>query len=317
MPTYALTSGNFPVPVAPPAPTVGPGTSGNFGTGMTVGVSSLLNQLSAIMGGIGQYGGGGYGILSGCVLTNSSGLNVALGTGVVNLNGLVEFVASGAYGYQKNVPTPYTLADNSTNYVWLTGAGALIAGTTLSVPAGAVLFLATVTTSSGAVTAIDESGSTYWIGGLLLRITADAWAPTDSPPSGVRVYTRTASGVYFWDGLAHKLVPDLTKQLPIPYNHQALTGDLTLVANSPNVQALDAGASNRNVNLPDPTLCTPGHHFTIQNIGASNNLVVKNHSGTTLVTLTPGQSVTTSAYYSSGTLTWPGSLTAGTPGGPL
>jgi len=67
-------------------------------------------------------------------------------------------------------------------------------------------------------------------------------------------------------------------------SEQTLTGNLTLAEDSPIVHLLDAGGSNRNVTLPVYEL---GMYFVIANVGSSNNLVIKNSSGTTLSTLEP------------------------------
>ena len=314
--TYNLASGSFPVPIAPVAPVIGGGTSGPFSTGMTVGTSHLLNQLSAIAILFGQVGGGGYGVVTGCDVSSPSGLNVAMSNGIALLDGPTEFIASGAFGSQKNVPFPYTLADNATSYLWLTDAGALVAATTLVPPTGARLFLATVTTLAGVVTGIDYSGRLSLVGALFRRTTADLWAPSDTPPA-IALLTQTASGAYLWDGSSHKLLSDLTRHVPKPWEKLTLAADLTLTADSPNVIAFDCGGASRNIALPDPTLCSPGHGFLLQNVGAAGTGTVRNHAGTNLGTVSPANQVAVGPYYSSGVLVWPSSVTPVALGGPL
>lgn len=52
-------------------------------------------------------------------------------------------------------------------------------------------------------TVIDLSGVCYVRGGMLWRQTADAGVPGDTPPAGLMLWTRTAGGLYLWDGTAY------------------------------------------------------------------------------------------------------------------
>jgi hypothetical protein len=75
-----------------------------------------------------------------------------------------------------------------------------------------------------------------------------------------------------------------------PVNTQTLTGNLTLDQYAAPVQALTPSGANRNVTLPS----SPGVADSLRIINkaatGTYNLVVKNLDGSTLVTLTPGQS---------------------------
>jgi hypothetical protein len=66
----------------------------------------------------------------------------------------------------------------------------------------------------------------------------------------------------------------------------ALSGNATLDHTSAHFQRFDAGASNRDVTLP---AIASGLWFCISNVGGSNNIVVKNAGGSTIVTLAPSR----------------------------
>lgn len=95
-----------------------------------------------------------------------------------------------------------TLPDNTAAlYIWITETGKIVYSTAAGdIPQEGFLFLGIATTADGAITAIDRSGVTFVSGGLVYRRTADAAAPTDTPPSYVRMLVKTAGGIYFWDG---------------------------------------------------------------------------------------------------------------------
>jgi hypothetical protein len=76
-----------------------------------------------------------------------------------------------------------------------------------------------------------------------------------------------------------------------PAADTVLTGNLTLTSSSPTYLFRDPGAGNRDVTL-NATTEVEGHSFVIQNVGAANNLVVKDSAAATLTTLTPGDGAT-------------------------
>lgn len=208
--TTARTATNCPTPIACTAAALG-APAAPFTTAQTYpppGTSTVFNQAAAALRIIGQSGSGGYGIISGLVLADGGGLLLSVGVGIGRVDGIIELVASGAVGTapfnQVNVPAAITLAASQTNYVWLTQTGALVSDTTKTYPAGAKIFLGTVTTSGSAITNIDNAGVITLSGGKALRITADLGAPTDSPSSTLLLFTKTAGGMYVWDGYAHR-----------------------------------------------------------------------------------------------------------------
>ena len=311
--SYNLTSTQVPTPLAPTAPALGGGDTGPFSTGMIAGVSHSLNQLSAQILLLGQAGGGGYGIVSGLPLTASSGLNVAVATGIALVDGLLELVGSSPYGAQVLLPPPYTLANNATNYVWLTQTGALVAATTLSPPTNARIFLGTVTTVSGAITNIDASGVVTVKGGQFSRITADIGAPTDTPPP-IHLVTTTTTGAYLWNGASHALQAQAGVSATI-------SSTQTLTPGGPRTFYYKVTAADETVKLPAASALPPGWTATIYNSpDSTHNVVVKDSTGaTTYATVTPGQAVQATTYPgAAGATVWPsGTWTAASPTGGL
>jgi hypothetical protein len=102
--------------------------------------------------------------------------------------------------------------------------------------------------------------------------------------------------------------PTVVGHLVAAVNTETLSANKSLVAADANVQALTASGASRNVTLPDPATMTFGHSYRIINAGSSNNLVLKDFGGTTLATLTPGQSATVKPMSSGGALVWPASV---------
>ena len=328
---YNRTSAQVPSPIGPSSYAVGAGASGPYAAGMVSGVAQKLNIANAIEVLLGEVGAHGYGVVSGCDISSPSGLTVAVSAGIAVMDALIstvtwpmlELIASGTpFGPQVLVSTT-TLADNTDNYVWLTNAGALAATTVVGTPpTGARVFLATVTTAGGVVTVIDYSGRITITGGDHRRITADAWAPTDTPASTVRFTTQTSGGTYYWDGVSHKPYYQQVAHAPYPWVSASLVADKTLTAYDPNVQWLVASGSDRTVKLPANSQAVPGAWFLIYNagdatVGAQNhNVVVKDSTGAvTICTLTPGKgaSINPIPPTGGGTITWPSSVTPFTP----
>jgi hypothetical protein len=318
MPTvYTRTAASCPTPIGPvPAVDVGNGSSGPFSTGMVQGVSQALNQVAAILALFGIVGGGAYAVMAGLGLSAGTGLNVVVANGTAMLDaGPLDLVTSDPVApYQVVNPGPYTLADNSTNFVWLTNTGSLVSSTSTTFPTGARVFLGTVTTVSGAITQTDGSNVVTLQNGTLTRITADIGAPTDAPPAGMNLWTVTSSGVYLWaspgSGLAFHAIQS---QPPVS---TTISATRTLTPLSSPSQILTASGGNQIVLLPDPSLLPLGWSIAIYNSGGSNNIVIKDHTGTTTyAACTPGQAVAAATLLISGAVAWPASWTPATPGG--
>ncbi len=193
--------------------------------------SATLNGNATRYDNITRYGAGGYGIGQGLVLSAGSGVTVNVSDGHAILEGLLE-VRSAA---------PVTCADAADRWVWLKQDGSFSVETTTAKPAGNCIFLGKVTCSGGVVTSIDTSGVVYFKSGLLYRETGDVAAPLDSPNAGIRIWTKTVLGTYFWNGTAHLALAD-TNTMPqwrkFTFSHTDLsTAGLTITKNLSNMPA--------------------------------------------------------------------------------
>lgn len=72
------------------------------------------------------------------------------------------------------------------------------------------------------------------------------------------------------------------------YNVETISGSKTLDTTEPHFQKIDGGAADRNVDLVAESVGIDGFWFWIRNAGATNNLLVRDDTPTTLETLTPG-----------------------------
>jgi hypothetical protein len=207
MPDYALTAANCPAPQTPLsalyAATGSPvvGTALASGQAGSVGLVSIINADQVRGNLLGRYGGGGYAVWRGLELTDGGGLEVDVSAGQAGIDGPAEVTAA----------TSLALTDNVTNRVWLSRAGVLnkvtsASGTPLAPPDTATqwVFLGAVVTSAGAITSIDYSGRIQQdLGGQCWRRTGDTGVPGDTPPATWRLWTKTAGGLFFWDGVAY------------------------------------------------------------------------------------------------------------------
>lgn len=322
MATYNLTAVQTPTPLAPPTPSFGNGGSppGPFTTGQTYpppGTSSVFNQVVAGLLLMGQQGSGGYGIFTGGALSAPAGLTVAIAPGIFLIDGIVELVSGTPVGnspfYQVKLPVPYGLANNATNYVWLTNTGSLISSTSLAPPANARIFLGTVTTVAGAITNIDASGVLTIANGKFTRQTADIGMPTDVPP-GMPIVTLTTTGYYTWSNNNHILQPP-------PALNASINSTQTLTPLSPRTFFYKVtGGADVTVKLPLSTLLPPGFVMAFYSSpDSTHNVLIKDSTGvTTFATITPGQVSGAATYPGTGGGTiWPATWTSGTPvGGP-
>jgi hypothetical protein len=280
--TYNFSTPVLPLPIAPTqVPSIADCSDGATTGILPIGVAAFtgllyaerLNELLAMLSLAALYGGNGHGIVSGLALNTGSTLALAVDAGTAMIGAPIQFAGG-------SIVVP-----DDTTYVriWLKQDGTLAYGTSTSPPTATAMFLGTVTTASGVITVADGSGRVEIKAGTLQRRTADLGAPTDAPPAGMSLVTRTNAGFYRWDGVAHNPVGT-------PVNTQTLAGNLSLDQYAAPVQALTPSGANRNVTLPS----SPGLDQSLRIINkaatGSYNIVVKNPDGSTLLTLTPGQS---------------------------
>lgn len=139
---------------------------------------------------IGRYGAGGIGVCTGLALGEGTGLTASISAGAAMIDGPVQLATA----------TNLVLADNSYSYVWLTQSGSLTARTDTTQPATTSAYLGRYRTQSGDITEIDYSGRLEHKSGFLIRKTADAGEPGDTPSSSVSFINESAGGHYLWNG---------------------------------------------------------------------------------------------------------------------
>jgi hypothetical protein len=221
--------------------------------------------------------GGGYGVLSGLTLTApGSGLLLQVNAGFISCMGA------------RQIPiTTLTIPDaTSIVFIWAVQNGTVAYTTTTTPPATNCVYIGNVGTSGGNITtAPDYSGVVYAVGGVGIRSTNDIGAPTDTPNSGTSFYTITQTGMYHWNGASYNY---LTSSTGGQVANITLTGDFNLLpAHNGLIFNFISSGGNHNVLMPDPSTCKPGWSVTLVNVGASNNQVIKDHTGsTTFATLT-------------------------------
>lgn len=291
-----------PLPIAPTTP---PATSGCTDTTTTAGSYApqksgqafdplVYNQMLAQTASA-FISGGGYGVLSGCVLSTASGLTLPVGSGTIACLGAIE-IPVGSVVVPDNTPLVF---------IWALQNGTLASTSTITPPVANCVYIGNCTTSGGNITAVDYSGVCYVTGGGLLRTTNDRSAPTDTPTAGTAFLTKTGAGTYHFNGSEYSLLPGISK--PAIYA-ATLTGDLTLIPQDNKVTFnLVASGGNRTVFLPDPSTLPSGWLCPINNVGASNSIIVKDFTGVTTYSTntTTNRSVGAYTYTSSGSVIFP------------
>lgn len=252
-------------------------------TGLNPDMAALVTQLARTIDILHSYGGVGLGILNGLEVSAGSGLTVAISSG--------QALISGAMTYPGGTKT--VNASQATNFVWLLANGNITVETDLTVPAGPCVLLAVVSTSSSAVTQVDYSGRCYFDHGNMYRDIIGG-APDDTPPS-VRCFTRCVDfgHVYLSDGDAYHEFVHPSGQVASAVLIKALTSDFNLTLSHPPILRLDGGASDRKVLMPDPTTLPYWWQTSIENLGATNVLNVRDHADTTtLISVATGSTST-------------------------
>lgn len=187
----------------PPTPTTGDSiTAGSSASTNALPTKFNRNALRADIAG--RYGMGAYAVLWGLTLSAGSGLTLRVANGQAALDGPVDVKDDAGY-------ETLALTDNVVNRVWLSRGGTLNKVTAASAspldPPDALVpwaYLGAVACAGGSIVGFDLSGVLSLLqGNLLWRRTADAGEPDDTPAAGVRFLTRTAGGLYLWDGLQY------------------------------------------------------------------------------------------------------------------
>lgn len=199
-----------------------------IGTGYQPGLSGYLSRNARRDEAMARNGAGGWGICWGLDITYTSGLSITVTAGQAMIDGPTP---------GSPVAVTKAVTDNIARaYLWQNQSGTIPnpINNSQTPPAGATAYLGSVKTVSGAVTEIDYSGRVLMLrGGLLWRRTGDTGAPLDTPPAGLALLTRTQSGLYLWDSVAHQqLGPGMQAANSVPLNGTA-GGAATLAAARP------------------------------------------------------------------------------------
>jgi hypothetical protein len=253
-----------------------PPTSIQFSTGAFTNVPANLNSNSKGADMAQRYGSGGYGVGSGLALSAGTGLICAVAQGQAVCDGLVEVYTA------QNV----VVSASSNNWIWLKQDGTLVVTTTTAKPTGNVVLLGCAITSGSAVTSVDYSGVVYWRGGQMWRETADVGKPLDTPDSTLRFWTKTAGGLYFWDGLAYRYLQSM--------NVQSLTTTAAVLTTDSIVVLADATAGAITLTLP-PAASFAGQAKTVKRMNSGANAVIVD--GLASETIDGSATVTLSAQY--------------------
>jgi hypothetical protein len=302
-----LISTQVPLPLGPIAAYLVPNCSANVSTapsgiyggqvqqpGLSTGVTLDQNQTLAHIANAAAWGGvGAFGIVSGLGLTAGTGLTLNIGAGSAMSSG--------------NIPVPSALTAtmnmSARSFVWLSQYGNIVVvNASLTPPNVNDVFLGSALCSSTAITSIDMAGAFSLAGGLAIRSTADRGMPADSPTANTYFDSQTNSGVWRWNG---SLYVPLGKQI----SQLTVTGSQTGAITDGYVNYyVTVSGGNQNWLLPNPTALPLGWAFTFSNVGSSNNLVLKDYTGTTtLATIDPGYGVGNSVVIASGVQVFPGS----------
>lgn len=180
-----------------------PPVAQNMSSGGGAALSAKWNENAMQLDLTGRYGGGGYAIAKGLVISApATGLNLNVAAGHALIDGVVEIAAA----------TTLALPPNSGPvWVWLSYTGALSYTLNTTPPSAQCCLLGCAFTGGSTIFYVDFSGVVYLRGGTLWRETADAGEPDDTPSSALQFYTRTAGGLYYWDGTAYtQMGPDIT-----------------------------------------------------------------------------------------------------------
>ena len=163
----------------------------NFNAGMSSEVGPRLNQNAALLD-------NSFGITGSPIHTVVSGLQLAA-AGLLLIVGRGQSVIQGQVDLYANA-TGIPLIPSVTNYIWLDQAAMVRVTSTTAPPSASCVYLGALVMGTTASTLTDYSG-VFYNGGLPWRSTADAGAPTDTPPASTPPFlTLTAGGgAYLWN----------------------------------------------------------------------------------------------------------------------
>jgi len=275
-----LIASDCPLPVVPgTAPTLAqveagsaspPTSRSQSSGGMQPVVSSKLNRNAAAQDLGSRFGAGGHAVVEGLAVTAGAGLSIDVSAGLALIDGLVEYAGGNV------VVSPSV----SRGWVWLTQAGSINIAVTTAKPVSNCVLLGSFVSDGSGITSVDSSGVVSFVGGVLERQTADPLAPSDSPSASWRGFTRTLSGLWYWDGVRHGEVLQSRGRLA-----KSVAGgvDVTLAATEAAARILTlSGVITANINLIVPS--TDGREWIVFNsTTGAFTVTVKTAAGTGIV----------------------------------
>lgn len=139
----------------------------------------------------------------------------------------------------------------------------------------------------------------------------------DTPPSNLQIVT---AGCEFdtmvrfeklpdeallasYDDFSNESVPsiplvEVVEEVEVPSDFisgglvdRSIASTYTMSAAVAAVYTLSAAGSDRNVDCPNPIGLPQGRYFTVMNVGAANDLIVRDHTGSSFVTLEPDEAI--------------------------
>ena len=177
----------------------------SIASGDTTTMGGRINRNAAKMDALGRYGGGGklHHITEGLDLRiTDNTLTGTIGAGYAMMDSPVGYAANTTKAISAGSAFP-----GSRVHMWLkiaTGASpSIVEGSGTAQPSGAHVYLGSYLRDGNQLISVDHSGVLYKRGCILIRHTADEFAPQDTPPADVAFWTKTRDGIYFWDGVEY------------------------------------------------------------------------------------------------------------------
>ena len=262
MPTVSLNATACPAPIAQTQLVFRTGTSRagyQFSNGEVTTVAPKLNKNATYLDQLAQYGGGNVcAICNGLDLSAGTGLQVSVAPGLGLIGALVELPTA----------TTLSLAPSTRNYIWLKIASGVTRLTTTASPdVNGAVFLGSVTTDSSSVTSTDVSGVMRLQGGNFIRLTADAGMPGDTPPGGIVFYTKTAGGLYLWDGSAYRVLGSASAPVAVDNTSIDYNGSLQLEVKAVDGSKIATGSvSGDRIAVDGTTIQSVSHQLAVGSV---------------------------------------------------
>lgn len=200
----AISIGTYTIPNARPIPQ---GTTGEL--------PALLCENAARLDLGARHGAGAFGIAHGLVASDGGGLIVEVSAGQAMIDGVVELYEDATI----------VVGVSTTSFIWFKIDGTLEARVSLTPPAQPAVLIAVVTTDASSITSVEVAGVVYMRSGVPERETADVAHPLDTPDANWRGWTRTQSGLWWWDGTAYQRLVN-----EVPYTRDVIEGSVHIPA---------------------------------------------------------------------------------------